>query len=192
MKFCSECANPVSLMIPQGDNRPRYVCAQCETIHYQNPKMVIGSIPVWEDAGQVQILLCKRAIEPRYGKWTLPGGFMENNETTAAAALRETLEESGANISLESMFTLLNVPQVHQVHIFYRATLLNLDFAAGEESLEVRLFSESEIPWGDLAFPTVHKTLKFFFEDHARVKAGIGEYAFHTHDIVKRQGRSDY
>ena len=153
--------------------------------------MVIGSIPVWEQDGQVQILLCKRAIEPRYGKWTLPGGFMENNETTAAAALRETHEESGAQIALQNLFTLLNVPQVHQVHMFYRATLLNLDFAAGEESLEVKLFGENEIPWGELAFPTVCKTLKLFFEDHAKVKAGVGSYDFHTHDILKRHGRPD-
>jgi ADP-ribose pyrophosphatase YjhB (NUDIX family) len=160
-------------------------------IHYQNPKMVIGAIPVWEADGLTQILLCKRAIEPRYGLWTLPGGFMENNETTAAAAMRETQEESGAHITLENMFTLLNVPQVHQVHIFYRATLLDLDFAAGEESLEVKLFTQQEIPWDELAFPTVRKTLKFFFEDHAKVKAGTGQYEFHTHDILKRKDRPD-
>ncbi len=191
MKFCSECAQPVNVLIPAGDNRPRYVCAQCEMIHYQNPKMVIGAIPVWESDGLTQILLCKRAIEPRYGLWTLPGGFMENNETTAAAAMRETQEESGAHIALENMFTLLNVPQVHQVHIFYRATLLDLDFAAGEESLEVKLFTQQEIPWDELAFPTVRKTLKFFFEDHAKVKAGTGQYEFHTHDILKRKDRPD-
>ncbi len=189
MKFCSECAQPVSLLIPTGDNRPRYVCMQCETIHYQNPKMVIGSIPVWQQDGQVQILLCKRAIEPRYGSWTLPGGFMENSETTAAAAMRETQEEAGANIALENIFTLLNVPQVHQVHIFYRATLLDLNFSAGEESLEVKLFSEQEIPWDELAFPTVRKTLMLFFEDHAKVQAGTGQYEFHAHDILKRKDR---
>lgn len=191
MKFCSECAHPVSLIVPTGDNRPRYVCGQCEMIHYQNPKMVIGSIPVWEEDGEIRVLLCKRAIEPRYGLWTLPGGFMENNETTAAAAVRETEEEAGAQIALQDMFTLLNVPQVHQVHIFYRATLLNLNFAAGEESLDVKLFAEADIPWDELAFPTVHKTLKFFFEDHAKVSAGMGRYEFHTHDILKRQYRCD-
>ena len=115
MKFCSECAHPVSLSIPEGDNRPRYVCANCDAIHYQNPKMVVGSIPVWEEDGQLQVLLCKRAIEPRLGYWTLPAGFMENDETTSDAAERETVEEAGANIELGSLFSLLNVQRVHQV-----------------------------------------------------------------------------
>ncbi|WP_338849503.1 NUDIX hydrolase [Massilia sp. W12] len=192
MKFCSECAHPVELLVPEGDNRPRYVCAQCATIHYQNPKMVIGSIPIWEEAGEVAVLLCRRAIEPRYGKWTLPGGFMENNETTWAAAIRETQEESGADVELRTLFALLNVPQVHQVHMFYLARLKNLDFCAGEESLEVRLFNHADIPWDELAFPTIRKTLKFFFEDYAKVQAGDGDYGFHTHDIIKRQNRPDF
>lgn len=186
MKFCSECAHPVALSIPAGDNRPRYVCVQCATIHYQNPKMVIGSIPVWERDGQVQVLLCKRAIEPRYGYWTLPGGFMENNETTAAAAIRETVEEAGAHIELGGLFTLLNVARVHQVHMFYLARLLDLDFAAGVESLEVQLFSEAEIPWDDLAFPTTRTTLELFFADRVKMREGAredGHYGFHTHDI---------
>lgn len=185
MKFCSECAHPVSLLIPPDDNRPRYVCGQCGTIHYQNPKMVIGSIPVWDHDGETRILLCKRAIEPRYGYWTLPAGFMENEETTAEAALRETQEEAGARIQLHELFSLLNVPHVHQVHMFYRATLLDLDFSAGTESLEVKLFSEAEIPWNDIAFPTVAYTLKFFFADLARIKSEGGAYALHTHDLLK-------
>jgi ADP-ribose pyrophosphatase YjhB (NUDIX family) len=184
MKFCSECAHPVSLLVPPDDNRPRYVCSQCGAIHYQNPKMVIGSIPVWEREGEVRLLLCKRAIEPRRGYWTLPAGFMEIGETTADAARRETEEEAGANIELRGLFTLLNVPQVHQVHMFYLATLLDLNYAAGTESLEVRLFSENEIPWDDIAFPTVRYTLKYFFEDLANVKSG-GNYGFHTRDIIK-------
>ncbi|KIF81335.1 NUDIX hydrolase [Noviherbaspirillum autotrophicum] len=185
MKFCSECAHPVSLLIPPDDNRPRYVCGQCGTIHYQNPKMVIGSIPVWDHDGETRILLCKRAIEPRYGYWTLPAGFMENEETTAEAALRETQEEAGARIQLHELFSLLNVPHVHQVHMFYRATLLDLDFSAGTESLEVKLFSEAEIPWNDIAFPTVACTLKFFFADLARIKSEGGAYALHTRDLLK-------
>ena len=120
MKFCSECAHPVVLAIPEGDNRPRYVCTHCNTIHYQNPKLVVGSIPVWERDGELQILLCKRAIEPRYGYWTLPAGFMENEETTEQAAQRETEEEAGANVELGPLFSLLNVAHVHQVHLFYR------------------------------------------------------------------------
>jgi ADP-ribose pyrophosphatase YjhB (NUDIX family) len=188
MKYCSECAHPVSLIVPADDNRPRHVCTHCGTIHYQNPKMVIGSIPVWEsDAdGQVRVLLCKRAIEPRHGYWTLPAGFMENNETTSEAAIRETVEEAGANIALLPLFSLLNVPHVHQVHMFYRAQLLDLDYVAGVESLEVALFSEQEIPWDDLAFPTVSQTLQLFFSDHAKVKHGdLPHFDFHTQDILK-------
>jgi ADP-ribose pyrophosphatase YjhB (NUDIX family) len=184
MKFCSECAHPVALAIPEGDNRPRYVCAHCAAIHYQNPKLVIGSIPVWEQDGQLQILLCKRAIEPRYGYWTLPAGFMENSETTGEAAIRETEEEAGANIELGKLFTLLNVAQVHQVHLFYLARLRDLDFAAGIESLEVRLFAQHEIPWDALAFPTIRKTLELFFADRVKVREG-GQYGFHSHDIVR-------
>lgn len=185
MKFCSECAHPVSILIPPDDNRPRHVCEQCGTIHYQNPKMVIGSIPVWEQQGRAQVLLCKRAIEPRYGYWTLPAGFMENDETTSDAARRETMEEAGARIELHELFSLLNVPHVHQVHMFYRATLLDLDYLAGTESLEVRLFDESEIPWDDIAFPTVHHTLKFFFSDLERVRREGGKFGLHTRDIFK-------
>jgi ADP-ribose pyrophosphatase YjhB (NUDIX family) len=186
MKFCSECAHPVALQVPPDDNRPRYVCGQCGTIHYQNPKMVIGSIPVWDHDGDTRILLCKRAIEPRYGYWTLPAGFMENNETTTEAASRETFEEAGARIELHALFSLLNVPHVHQVHMFYRATLLDLNYEAGTESLEVKLFSEAEIPWDDIAFPTVSYTLKFFFADLARIKRERdGNYLLHTQDIFK-------
>jgi ADP-ribose pyrophosphatase YjhB (NUDIX family) len=189
MKFCSECASPVSLSIPAGDNRPRYVCGNCGTIHYQNPKMVLGSIPVGERDGQLQVLLCKRAIEPRYGYWTLPAGFMENNETTGEAAIRETQEEAGANIKLGNLFSLLNVAHVHQVHMFYLAELLDLDFAPGEESLEVQLFAEKDIPWDDLAFPTIRTTLELFFADRVKIREG-GSYGVHTQDITRKM-RSD-
>lgn len=184
MKFCSECAHPVALLVPPDDNRPRYVCQQCGVIHYQNPKMVIGSIPVWEENGTTSVLLCKRAIEPRYGYWTLPAGFMENDETTAEAAIRETEEEAGARIALLPLFSLVNIPHVHQVHMFYRARLLDLNYAAGTESLEVRLFTEAEIPWEDLAFSTVSRTLKFFFADLAKTREGAS-FGFHTEDIRK-------
>jgi len=184
MKFCSECAHPLTVSVPEGDNRPRFVCTHCGTIHYQNPKMVIGSIPVWEQDGELKVLLCKRAIEPRYGYWTLPAGFMENGETTSAAAARETEEEAGANVELGHLFTLLNVVHVHQVHMFYLARLVDLDFAPGIESLDVQLFSESEIPWSDLAFPTIRTTLELFFADRARIREQGGTYGFHTHDIA--------
>lgn len=184
MKFCSECAHPVALAIPEGDNRPRYVCVQCDAIHYQNPKLVIGSLPVWESEGELKVLLCKRAIEPRYGYWTLPAGFMENSETTAEAAIRETEEEAGANIELGALFSLINVAHVHQVHLFYLARLVDLDFAAGIESLDVQLFSEREIPWDELAFPTIRKTLELFFADRVKVREG-GGYGFHSLDITR-------
>lgn len=184
MKYCSECAHTVELKIPPDDNRLRYVCTHCGTIHYQNPKMVLGSIPVWEEDGRVSILLCRRAIEPRRGYWTLPAGFMENEETTEQAACRETLEEAGANIELQGLYSLLNVPHVHQVHMFYRARLLDLNYYAGTESLEVQLFSEHEIPWDELAFPTVIHTLEYFLADLAKVRTG-GSFGFHSHAIYK-------
>jgi len=182
MNFCSRCAHPVVLDIPAGDNRLRHVCPHCGTIHYQNPKMVLGTLPVWDEEGDMCILLCKRAIEPRYGLWTLPAGYMENNETTAEAAVRETIEEAGANIKLGKLFSLLNVAHMHQVHMFYLATLLDLDIVCGVETLEAALFAPDEIPWDQLAFQTVHHTLKLFLADHARYKAG-GHYGFHTVDI---------
>ncbi|MDN4056549.1 NUDIX hydrolase [Massilia sp. YIM B02763] len=186
MKFCSECAHPVTVAIPEGDNRPRYVCTHCGTIHYQNPKLVIGSIPVWEADGELKVLLCKRAIEPRHGYWTLPAGFMENEETTEEAAVRETEEEAGANVALGPLFTLLNVAHVHQVHLFYLARLVDLDYAPGIESLDVQLFAEKDIPWDDLAFPTIRTTLDYFFADRARIRAGRQDgYGFHTQDITR-------
>lgn len=186
MKFCSECAQPVSLTTPPDDTRERFVCGNCGMIHYQNPKMVIGSIPLWEQDGETKVLLCRRAIEPRLGYWTLPAGFMENEETTADAAVRETEEEAGAHIQIGQLFSLLNVPHVHQVHMFYLATLLDLDYKAGVESLEVALFSEAEIPWDDISFPTVAHTLKFLFADLQRIRSGEGGFELHTKDIMKR------
>lgn len=168
MNFCSACGHRVELTVPAGDNRPRHCCPSCGAIHYENPKMVLGTVPVWEDG---RVLLCRRAIEPRYGYWTLPAGFMENGETTGEGATRETMEEAGARIELQPLFSMLDVPHVQQVHLFYRARLLDLDFAPGPESLEVRLFEEHEVPWQDLAFRTVAQTLRWFFED--RVNGGF-------------------
>ncbi|MGS0744243.1 NUDIX hydrolase [Glaciimonas sp. GG7] len=190
MKFCSECAHPVSLQIPPDDTRERFVCSNCGTIHYQNPKMVVGSIPVWEHEGEVSVLLCKRAIEPRHGYWTLPAGFMENDETTEDAARRETEEEAGAKIALHGLFSMINVPRVHQVHLFYRATLLDLDYAAGIESLEVEMFTEAQIPWEEIAFPTVAYTLKAFFDELKLVKKNAASFSLHTDNIYKPM-RSD-
>ena len=184
MKFCSECAYPVSLRIPPDDNRMRFVCDKCKTVHYENPKMVVGAIPIWNADSQVQVLLCRRAIEPRLGYWTLPAGFMENGETSSAGALRETEEEAGARITLHELFSVLNVAHVNQVHLFYRATLLDLAYSAGIESLEVRLFSENDIPCQDIAFSTITNTLRLFFLDHAHVREG-GKYRVHTLDLDK-------
>ncbi|MFP3518554.1 NUDIX hydrolase [Pseudomonas sp. SIMBA_077] len=161
MKFCSQCGNSVSQRIPEGDSRLRYVCDHCHTIHYQNPNIVAGCLPTWG----TQVLLCRRAIEPRKGYWTLPAGFMENGETVEQAARRETHEEACAQVQQLAIYTLIDVPHINQVHIFYRAQLQSLDFAAGEESLEVRLFDEADIPWSELAFRTVSRTLECFFSD---------------------------
>jgi ADP-ribose pyrophosphatase YjhB (NUDIX family) len=174
MKFCSACGIEVVLEVPSGDNRPRYCCRGCSTIHYQNPKLVVGTVTVHED----RVLLCRRAIEPRHGYWTLPAGFMENGETTGEGAARETLEEAGARIDLGDLYSVIDVPHVEQVHVFYRATLLHLDFEPGPESLEARLFSEAEIPWEEIAFRTVGQTLRWYFEDRR-----AGGYGLHTSAI---------
>lgn len=175
MNFCSNCGHRVALRIPAGDNRERYVCPSCSAIHYQNPKMVVGAIPEWED----RILLCRRAIEPRLGFWTLPAGFMENGESTAAAAARETLEEANARVEIGDLFAMLSVPHVDQVHVFYRARLVDLDFSAGTESLEVALYAEQDIPWRELAFRTISATLRHYFADRTR-----GRFGCHTESIA--------
>ena len=174
MKFCSNCAAPISRRVPPGDSVLRYLCDGCGSIHYENPRLVVGCLPEWEG----KVLLCRRAIEPRYGYWTLPAGFMENGESTAQGAARETLEEAGARVELTAPFSMVSVPYVNQVHMFYRARLLDLDFKAGEESLEVTLFEESQVPWTHIAFRTVGVTLRHWFADRAR-----GAFGFHAEDI---------
>lgn len=175
VNYCCTCAAPVSLRIPAGDSLPRHVCDACGAIHYRNPRLVVGALPVWED----RILLCRRAIEPRHGCWTLPAGFMENQETVAEAAERETREEACARIALDEMYTMISVPHINQVHVIYRARLLDLDFAPGEESLEVALFDEAAIPWEEIAFRTVAMTLRHFFADRAR-----GSFELHTEAVT--------
>lgn len=169
LNFCSVCGAKVSLRVPPGDSLARHVCDQCGTVHYRNPLVVVGTIPEWED----KLLLCRRAIEPRYGLWTLPAGFMELGETTAQAALRETLEEAQARVELGEVFTLLSVPHVDQVHIFYRARLLDGAFGPGAETLEVALFREAEIPWKEIAFRTVSTTLRHFYADRKNGATGL-------------------
>jgi len=164
MKFCSHCATEVEFRIPAGDNRQRYVCPSCDTIFYQNPRIVAGTLPFYYHDGEPQILLCKRAIEPRKGFWTLPAGFMENGETTEQAAERETREEALADVTVQSLFTMVSVPHIDQVHMFFLARMEKHQFGAGEETAEAKLFREQDIPWKEIAFPTVARTLKRFFE----------------------------
>lgn len=161
MKFCSQCGARVERRIPEGDNRERYVCTGCGTIHYQNPLIIAGCLPIHND----QVLLCRRAIEPRLGYWTLPAGFMENGETTEQAALRETLEEACAEVEIRSLYTLTSIVHVNQVQMIYLANLPLPRFAPSTESLEVRLFHEEEIPWDQLAFETIRQILRLYFQD---------------------------
>lgn len=161
MKFCGQCGASVTLKVPVDDNRQRHVCDACETIHYINPKVIVGCLPTVGD----KILLCKRAIEPRYGKWTLPAGFMENGETSADGAARETLEEAAAKAVGLVLYRIFDVPHISQVYLFYRCGIENDEFGVGPESLESALFSEEEIPWDELAFPTVRELLKEFLKD---------------------------
>jgi ADP-ribose pyrophosphatase YjhB (NUDIX family) len=174
MKFCSVCGAPVELRLPPDDNRTRHICTACGEIHYQNPKLIVGAIPEWQD----KILLCRRAIEPRHGLWTLPAGFMENGETTVEAAARETLEEANAQVDIGELYSMYNLPYINQVHLLFRARLLNTDFSPGAESLEVRLFAEQDIPWDTLAFRAVRFTLQHYFADR---KAGA--YRFRICDL---------
>lgn len=180
MKFCSECGKPISQLVPEGDNRMRFVCLHCDTVHYQNPRMVVGTLPTYKN----QILLCKRAIEPRKGFWTLPAGYMENGETTEEGALRETLEEANARITNPLLYTVIAVPHINQVHIIFQGELADLDFFAGEESLDVQLFDEKDIPWKELAFPTVSKTLRRFFCDRNRNEIPSSPLPTHVFDIL--------
>ncbi|ARO86493.1 NUDIX hydrolase [Nitrosospira lacus] len=169
MKFCSNCGTPVELRVPEGDNLPRYVCPACGVVHYQNPKIVVGCIPEWED----RILLCRRAIAPRHGLWTVPSGFMENAETLIQGAARETLEEANARVEMGSLYAIYNIPHINQVHVLFRARLLDLDFKPGIESLDVQLFGEAEIPWDTLAFRVIQEPLKRYFEERQQGKLGF-------------------
>jgi len=179
VKYCSHCGAAVHTRVPEGDTRIRHVCDSCNTIHYQNPNIVAGCIPEWKG----KILLCKRAIEPRYGLWTLPAGFMENDETVQQAAIRETLEEANARVDTLSLYTMFNLPHVNQVYVIFRAKLLDLDFGPGQESLEVDLYDEESVPWEKMAFPVIHETLKLYYQDR-----NTGSFAVHTGDIVRLPG----
>jgi ADP-ribose pyrophosphatase YjhB (NUDIX family) len=168
--------------VPAGDNRARYVCDRCQTVHYENPKIVAGCLAEWEG----RILLCRRAIEPRHGLWTLPAGFMENDETTLQAAMRETLEEAGAHVALAGLYALFNLPHINQVYLMFRGRLLAPDYAPGAESLDVQLFAEEDIPWQQLAFPVVRETLRLYLRER---RAGV--FGAHVGDIVRTSGDTE-
>ena len=164
IRFCNSCGAAVTHRIPEGDSLERAVCDACGMVHYQNPKIVVGCLPVYGD----RILICKRAIEPRYGLWTLPAGFMENNETAAEGAAREALEEANARVAIEDLYTVYSIPNISQVYMMFRAKLLDPDVSPGIESLEVKLVTEDEIPWDQLAFTMVRLTLQHYLEDRKR------------------------
>jgi len=176
MKFCSNCGAPVALRVPPGDSLPRHICDACHTIHYQNPRLVVGCIVEWKD----RILLCRRGIEPRHGLWTVPAGYMENGETTFDGAARETLEEANARVEMGPLYALYNIPHINQVYVLFRARLLHEDVTPGLETLEVRLFPEAEIPWENIAFATVRNALRHYYEDRRN-----GAYHFHMGTIER-------
>jgi ADP-ribose pyrophosphatase YjhB (NUDIX family) len=174
IRHCRACGAVAHYVVPADDNRERAVCSSCGTVHYENPINVVGTVPAWGE----RVLLCRRNIQPRYGLWTLPAGFLEIGETSWAGALRETDEEAGARVELEGLFSVLNVVRVAQVHLFYRARLLDTSFAPGPETIEARLFAKDEVPWEQLAFRTVRETLRLWFEDLER-----GSFGVHCADI---------
>ena len=172
IKYCKNCGTAVVYRQPDdGDTKNRAVCPACNTVHYENPLNVVGTVPVWGD----KVLLCKRNIEPRKGKWTLPAGFMELDETASEGAARETVEEAGAQFDMQALFSVLSVPKVGQVHLFYRAMLTSDQFSPGFETMEAKLFAEADIPWDEIAFRTVKVTLEKYFSDKDKGSFGVHE-----------------
>lgn len=178
MKYCSSCGDSISTRIPEGDDRHRHICNGCDTVHYQNPCIIAGSLPVFGN----QVLLCRRAIEPAYGYWTLPAGFMENGETTSEGALRESREEANVHLEALELYTMIDIPHINQVYIFFRGNMPTPEFSPGLESLEVKLFNEEDIPWSDIAFPSVKKTLEHYFADRKS-----GSFPIRTELICRRK-----
>jgi len=181
MNFCSSCGESVVLKIPAGDDRERYVCSSCDLIHYSNPRVIVGCVPVYDG----KVLMCKRAIEPRKNYWTLPAGFMENGETTPAGAARETWEEAEAKVSDLALYRIFDVPYISQVYMFYRCTVDDGKFGVGPESLETALYTEQEVPWDNIAFPVVKETLREYFRD-----AEAGTYPVRVSAIDHRPRRT--
>lgn len=184
MKFCSACGAGVVYRVPDdGDHLPRHVCPSCNTIHYLNPKIIVGVVPEAEDG---RVLMCKRNIEPRFGKWTFPAGFMELGETSGQGAAREALEESRAQVVIDDLLAVINVPYVNQVYLIHRGRLQGSDYGPTPESSEVRLMREDEIPWSEIAFPTIYQSLKYFFADRA-----ANCKSFHALDLTRRPSRNE-
>ena len=177
MNFCSHCGQPVELKTPPGDHVARHICAACGTIHYQNPKIVVGCVPEHEG----RILICRRAIDPRHGYWTIPAGFMENGETLEQGAARECYEEALAKVTIGSLLLVANIVSAHQVHVFFRAHLTSPEFGPGPESLETRLVDPADIPWSDIAFPSTEFALRHYLEDRA---AGVEPH--HLASLARR------
>ena len=179
MRFCSDCGGPIEVRIPEDDDRERFVCRDCGRIHYRNPRIVTGCL-VTHGA---RVLLCRRAIEPRRNYWTLPAGYMENAETAAEGAIRETWEEARANVHVDGLYTLFNLPHINQIYLFFRGRLTGEAFACGPESLEVALFEIDDLPWDALAFPVVRDTLRYWIEDRER-----HVYPVRTADVLFSRG----
>lgn len=179
MKYCSECGSPVRIGIPAGDDRPRHICDTCGATHYHNPKVIAGCIPVWDD----RVLLCRRAIEPRVGFWTLPAGFMELGENLPSAASREAMEEANVTVEIDGLYNLFSLPHLSQVYVFFLARMVTENHSPGYESLETRLFSEEEIPWEELSFETVRRSLRYFFADRAS-----GQFSLRMEDVLPARG----
>ena len=179
MKYCSNCGTLVDIRVPEGDTLPRHVCPACNVIHYHNPKMVVGCIPKWEN----KVLLCRRAIDPRRGLWTLPAGFMENAETLEQAAARETMEEANARVKIGNLYAIYNLPNINQVYFLFLAELLDLNFEPGIESLDVELFKEEEVPWDEMAFRVISTPLKRYFKE---CRAGQPNFYLDTLENINR------
>ena len=174
MKYCCQCGSPVRIGVPLGDDRSRHICDVCGVVHYHNPKVIVGCIPVWGD----KVVLCRRAIEPRVGFWTLPAGFMELGENLQTAASREAMEEANVEVEIDSLYNLFSLPHISQVYVFFRARMVNESFSPGYESLETRLFEHGDIPWDDLAFETVRRSLAYFFSDREK-----GQFVMRMEDV---------
>lgn len=174
MSFCLKCGQQGQFLIPEGDQRERLVCAGCGHIHYENPKVICGALAIHQD----KVLLCRRAIEPRYGLWTLPAGFMELHETMEEGAARETWEEAEGVVNIEQLYCMYNIPRIGQIYVLFKGSLQDGQYGVGSESLECGLFSEDEIPWQELAFPSIERTLKHYFHDRQQ-----GQFGFHLETI---------